>query len=92
MAARCQALRARAAARARETALLFKSILGDCPLVTGCCRFRQRRSECAGTNEPNWSAYLQTESMDCVMDPMLEIVILLAFAFAGLMGCLANRA
>jgi hypothetical protein len=30
--------------------------------------------------------------MDCVMDPMLEIVILLAFAFAGLMGCLANRA
>jgi hypothetical protein len=30
--------------------------------------------------------------MDCVMDPQLTIVILIAFAFAGLMGCLGNRA
>jgi hypothetical protein len=29
--------------------------------------------------------------MDCVMDPLLAIVILAAFAFSGLMGCLGNR-
>lgn len=30
--------------------------------------------------------------MDCIMDPLLEIVILAAFGFTGLMGWLGNRA